>query len=126
MSAISSGGRGGVLLGGSSCRLSRLLSTSLTRDVILFSGAVDGDLDSDLTTFDFLPIHLLDGLLLQFLRSQRHETETTALAGLVPGLQLLNHEARDRAQSDLGRNGLVVLEDFLELYQGRKEAQSAR
>ena len=77
--------------------------------------AVDGDLDSDLTALDLLGVHLSDGLLLHLLRGQSDETESTSLAGFVAGLKLLDHEAGDWAQGDLGGGWLISSEEFLEL-----------
>lgn len=107
------GGSGG--LGGSSLLGLRL---GLGRDVSLLVGlvgAVNGDLDSDLTTLNLLAVHLIDSLLLQLLGSQRDETETTSLAGLTTGLELLDHEAGDGAESNLGGRRLVGGEKLLEL-----------
>ena len=109
-------GRGGgdVLLGRSlSGRLLGLLAVEL--GVVLLTGAVDGHLDGDLTALDLLAVHLLNGLVLELLGAQSDKTEATALAALVTGLQLLDHEAGDGAQGNLGGDGLVVDEDLLEL-----------
>ena len=83
--------------------------------VILFAGAVDGDLDSDLATLNLLAVHLLDGLLLLLLRAESDETETTALTALVASLELLDHETRNGTQGDLGGDRLVGVEELLEL-----------
>jgi hypothetical protein len=94
------------------------LSTLSRRGVGIFIGlvgAVNSDLDSDLTALDLLSIHLSDGLLLLFLRGKGNETEATALAGFVASLELLNHETRDRAKCDLGRGWLISSKEFLEL-----------
>ncbi len=80
--------------------------------------AVDGNLDSDLTALDLLAVHLSHGLLLQLLRGQGDEAESAALAGLAASLELLDHEAGDGAQGDLGRQGLVGVEQLLELNEG--------
>jgi hypothetical protein len=89
--------------------------------------AVDGDLDSDLTTLDLLSVHLLNSLLLKLLRGESNETEATSLASLATSLEFLDHEAGNGAEGDLGRGGLVVLEELKELvaYVSRqiKEAQ---
>lgn len=77
--------------------------------------AVDGNLDSNLAALDLLAVHLSNGLLLQLLGSQGDEAEATALASLATSLQLLDHEAGDRAQGDLGRRWLVGVEELLEL-----------
>lgn len=109
--------RSRVLLSGSGSLLGGgLLSGGRSSvNIVLLAGAVNGDLDSDLTSFDLLAVHLLDGLLLELLGTEGDETETTTLAGLVTGLELLDHEARNRAESDLGRNGLVGSKELLEL-----------
>jgi hypothetical protein len=83
--------------------------------VVLLSGRVNGDLDSDLTTLNLLSVHLRASLLLELLGTEGNETETTALAGLTTSLELLDHEAGDGAESDLGLGGGVVLEDLEEL-----------
>lgn len=85
------------------------------RSIVLLAGAVDGDLDGDFTAFNFLAVHLLNGLVLLLLGAESDETESTALAGFVTGLELLDHEARNRTQGDLGRDGLVGGKDLLEL-----------
>ncbi len=74
--------------------------------------AVNSNLDSNLTALNLLAVHLADSLLLQRLSSQRDETKATALASLTTSLQLLDHEAGDGAQSNLGRGGLVGLEEL--------------
>lgn len=99
------GGGGGLLLG----LLSRV------EGVILLAGAVDGNLDSDLTTLNLLGVHLLDGLLLLLLGAEGDETEATALTALVASLELLDHETRNGTQGDLGGDGLVGVEELLEL-----------
>lgn len=99
-------GGGGGLLG----LLSRV------EGVILLAGAVDGDLDSDLTTLNLLGVHLLDGLLLLLLGAEGDETEATALTALVASLELLDHETRNGTQGDLGRDGLVGVEELFELW----------
>lgn len=64
--------------------------------------AVNGDFDSDLTTFDLLSVHLVDGLLLLLFGGESNETKATTLAGLVAGLELLDHEAWDGSKGNLG------------------------
>lgn len=94
---------------------SSAVSSSAVRSVVLLARAVDGNLDGNLTAFDFLAVHFLDGLVLQLLGAESDETETTALTGFVTGLELLDHEARNRTQGDLGRDGVVGGKDLLEL-----------
>lgn len=77
--------------------------------------AVDSNLDSDLTALDLLGVHLSNGLLLHLLRGKSHEAEATSLAGFVAGLELLDHEAGDGAEGNLGGGWLVGSEEFLEL-----------
>jgi len=77
--------------------------------------AVDGNLDSDLATLNLLPVHLRDSLLLLLLVGKSNEAEATTLAGLSASLELLDHEARDRAESNLGRRWLVGSEELLKL-----------
>jgi hypothetical protein len=84
--------------------------------VILLAGGVDSDLDGDLTALNLLAVHLVASLLLELLGAESDETEATALAGLVAGLELLDHEAGDGAEGDLGGGGGVVLEDLKKLY----------
>lgn len=105
------GGSSGVLLTLSSGAIS-LLSV---RSIVFLAGAVDRDLDGNLTAFNLLAIHLLDSLVLLLLRVQGDETKATAFTGLVTGLELLDHEARNGTQGDLGRDGLVGGKDLLEL-----------
>lgn len=81
-------------------------SRSFRVDVFL-ARAVNGDLDSDLTSVNLFAIHLVDCLLLHLLRSKRDESKTTTLARLVACLKLLDHEARDWTESDLGGRRLV-------------------
>lgn len=83
--------------------------------VIFLSRGVDRDLNSDLTALDFLAVHLVASLLLKLLRAKGDEAEATALAGLAACLKLLDHEAGNGAESDLGGGGGVVLEDLEEL-----------
>lgn len=86
--------------------------------IIRLVRTIDGNLDSDLATLDLLAVHLGDSLLLKLLRGQRDEAKTAALAGLTARLELLDHEAGDGAQGDLGRQGLVGGEQLLELEGG--------
>lgn len=80
--------------------------------VVLLAGAVDGNLDSDLTALNLLAVHLAASLLLEFFGSESNEAEATTLARLVAGLKLLDHEARDGAEGNLRAARRVVLEDF--------------
>lgn len=122
MGDLSLGGgssRGGILLGG--CR--GLLISRGVDVLILLSGAVDSDLDSDDAAINVLAVHLGNSLVLEFLRGKVDETETASLATLVTGLQLLDHETGDRTQSNLGGDGLVSGKDFLQLWEN-KQAKS--
>ena len=118
-----SGGRGGGrvlndlvgLVGGSGLGEGSLAIGGRVGSVVLLTGGVDRDLNCDLTTLDFLAVHLGASLLLELLRAEGNETETTALAGLTAGLELLDHEAGDGAEGDLGLGGGVVLEDLKKL-----------
>jgi hypothetical protein len=105
------GGIGGRGLSGGSVALGAV------NVVVLLAGRVDRDLNGDLTALDLLSVHLLARLLLELLGAECDETETTALAGLTTGLELLDHEAGDGAEGDLGLGGGVVLEDLKELEQ---------
>lgn len=107
-----SGSRSSVLLSRS---LGTLLSRLTSGSVVFLAGAVNGDLDSNLTALNLLSVHLLHSLFLLLLRTEGDETEATALASLVAGLELLDHEAGDGAKSNLGGNGLVGGKDFLQL-----------
>jgi hypothetical protein len=98
------------LLGGT---VGAVLETAL--GVVLLSWAVDSNFDSDLTTFNLLSVHFRHSLLLHFFTGEGDEAEATALARLVASLKLLDHEARDGAQGNLGRAGFVGGEEFLEL-----------
>lgn len=94
-----------------------LLAIGLGLDmVVLLTGGIDGDLNGNLATLNLLAVHLGAGLLLKLLGAQSNETEATALARLVAGLELLHHESRNGAEGDLGRGRLVVLEDLHELF----------
>lgn len=95
-------GVGGVALGGIDV-------------VVLLAGRIDRDLNGDLAALNLLAVHLVASLLLELLGTESNETETTALAGLTASLQLLDHEAGDGAEGDLGLGGGVVLEDLKEL-----------
>lgn len=100
---------GGDLLGSTVGTVLDVLRT------VFLAWAVNGHFDSNLPTFNLLSIHLVDGLLLQFLGTERDKAKATTFAGFVACLEFLDHEARDRAESDLGRAGLVSGEEFLEL-----------
>ena len=105
-------------LSSSSGTVGRLNSSFSSRCIDFLIGlvwAVNGDLDSDLTTLNLLSVHLVDSLLLLLLRGEGDETEATSLTGLVAGLELLDHETRDWAKGDLGRRWLVSSKEFLEL-----------
>jgi hypothetical protein len=101
------------LVGGSS--LGEGSVTTLGGGIVLLAGGVDRDLNGDLTALDLLAVHLGASLLLELLRAKGDETEATALAGLTASLELLDHEARNGAEGDLGLSGRVVLEDLEEL-----------
>ena len=98
------GGGGGSVVGGGSLR-----------SVVLLAGGVNRDLNGDLTALNLLAVHLVASLLLELLGAEGNETETTALARLTASLELLDHEAGDGAEGDLGLGGGVVLEDLEEL-----------
>lgn len=83
--------------------------------LFFLAGAVDGYLDCELAALDLLAVHLGDSLLLQVLARERHEGETATLAGLVTGLELLDHEARDRAEGELGGSWLIGTEQLQKL-----------
>lgn len=83
--------------------------------IVLLAGGVDRDLNGDLTALNLLAIHLVASLLLKLLRAESDESETTALARLATSLELLDHEAGDGAEGDLGLGGGVVLKDLEEL-----------
>jgi len=108
---LSSDGLGAV--GGDWCVLT--LSSWGVGFLVGLVWAVDGDLDSDLTTLDLLAVHLRDSLLLLLLGCESDEAEATTLAGLVASLELLDHEAGNWAKGDLGGSWLVGSEEFLEL-----------
>lgn len=113
LSSLSGSSRIGILL--SSGRVGLLVLVGGRVDVVLLAGAVDGDLDGDGATVDLLAVHLVDGLGLELLRGQGDKAEAAGLAALVAGLELLDHESGNGAESDLGRDGRVVDEDLLEL-----------
>ena len=105
---------------GSSCLGSLLgaVLSLLSRSVGLLIGlvgAINGDLDGDFTSLNLLAVHLSNGLLLQLLRGQGDESEATSLAGLTAGLELLDHEAGNGTQGDLGGRRLIGVEELLEL-----------
>lgn len=83
--------------------------------IVSLVGAINSDLDCDLTALDLFAIHLRDGLLLELLRGQSDEAEATTLASLATSLELLDHEAGDGAKGDLGGDGLVGIKEFLKL-----------
>ena len=60
----------------------------------------------------------LDSFLSLFVSIEVDETEATALTALVAGLELLDHETRNGAQGDLGRDRVEASKDLLELYGG--------
>ena len=105
------GGSGGSLGGGGS----GALSGGLGGGIILLAGGVNRDLNGDLTALNLLAVHLSASLLLELLGAEGNETEATALARLTASLELLNHEAGDGAEGDLGLGGGVILEDLEEL-----------
>ena len=107
---------GSAVGGGGGLSLGLVLVLVLVGLLVGLVGAVDGDLDSDLAALDLLAVHLRDSLLLELLGGKGNEAEATALAGLTPGLKLLNHEAGDGAKSDLRGRRLVSGEKFLELW----------
>lgn len=107
---------GGLLSGISGGSISGSLALNTVDVVILLSGGVDRDLNSDLTALDLLAVHLVACLLLELLGTQSDETKTAALARLTTSLELLDHEAGNRAKRDLSLGGGVVLEDLKELH----------
>lgn len=108
----SDGGGGGGSVLGAALALGGSILVGLLVGLV---GAVNGDLDSDFATLDLLAVHLGDGLLLKLLGGEGDKAEASTLAGLTTGLELLDHEAGNRAQGDLGGRGLVVVEELLEL-----------
>lgn len=113
LSSLGGNSGGGRVLLGRGVGLLVLVGGSI--DIVLLSGAVNGDLDRNGATVNVLAVHLADGLGLELLGSQVDESEATGLAALVASLQLLDHETGDGTEGNLGRNGRVVGEDFLEL-----------
>lgn len=105
---------GGLSWGGSGFLSLDTVLLSILLSIFL-SWAVNRDLNSDLTTLDFLPVHLRDSLLLELFGTKGDETETTTLAWLIAGLKLLDHEARNGAEGDLRRGWLVSCEELLKL-----------
>lgn len=102
-------------------RSSSLLRLGLSVNIIVFlTGAVDGNLHSDDAAINVLAVHLANSLGLELLRGKVDEAKATGLAALVASLQLLDHEAGDGTQGNLGRDGLVGGEDLLEL-KGEKD-----
>jgi hypothetical protein len=101
------GGAGGLSLGGTvSGRVGVL---------VLLARAVNSDLDGNLATLDLLAVHIGTGLLLHLLSGKGNKTEATALARLVAGLELADHEFGDGTESNLGGGRLVLSEDLEEL-----------
>ena len=96
--------------------LSKRSGPSSLRVDVLFAGAIDGDLDGNLATFNLLTIHLTDSLLLQFLGAERDESKSTTLTGFATSLELLDHIALNWAKGDLGGSRAVSREKFLELH----------
>jgi hypothetical protein len=103
------------LLAGTVGLLSSSLGSGSVGILVGLVWAVDGDLDSDLTTLNLLAVHLSNSLQLLLLRGKSYETEPTTLAGLVAGLELLDHETRNWTKCDLGGGWLVSSEKLLEL-----------
>lgn len=83
--------------------------------IILLAGTVNRDLNSDLAALDLFTVHLRACLLLHLFTRESDEAETTALTWLVAGLELADHELRDRAEGDFGGGWRVVGEDLEEL-----------
>ena len=83
--------------------------------LVLLARAVNGNLDSDLTALDLLAVHIGTGLLLHLLGGKSNKTEAAALARLVAGLELTDHELGNRTESNLGGGRLVLGEDLEEL-----------
>jgi len=107
-------GGGSILLSGSGGLL--VLVGGGVDIVILLSGAVNGDLDGNGTTINLLAVHLANSLGLELLVGKADKTEAAGLAALVASLELLDHEAGNGAQGNLGTDGLVGGEDLLELW----------
>lgn len=105
---------------GSSGSGGRLLSVGLVlvRNVRLFVGfigAIDSNLDGDLTPVDLLAVHLRNGLLLQLFRRKSNKPKSTALAGLAAGLEFFDHESGNGAKCNFGGGRLVSLEEIFKL-----------
>jgi len=83
--------------------------------VILLVWRVNRNLDDDVAVGNFNTGHLLDSLLLELLGSKCDKGKSTTLARLVACLELADHEARNRAESDLGRHRSILLEDLHKL-----------
>ena len=83
--------------------------------LILLAWTVNRDLNGDLATLDLLAVHVVACLLLQLFTSECNEAEATALAWLVAGLELANHELGDWAESNLCGSWRVVGEDLEQL-----------
>jgi hypothetical protein len=118
LSSGRSGGLGGLLGGiggGSVGGSSGLALGGVHVVVVLLAGRVDRDLNGNLAALNLLAVHLGASLLLELLRAKGDESETTALAGLTTSLELLDHEAGDGAEGDLGLGGGVLLEDLEKL-----------
>lgn len=96
--------------------LSERCGTSSLGVDVLFAWTINSNLDSDLTTVNFLAVHLAHSLLLQFLRSKRNKTKATTFTRLTTSLELLDHVAGDRSKSDLGGSRAVGREELLELH----------
>lgn len=111
---LSRGVRGRVI-GLNHAVLGEWLSASSLGINVLFTWAVNGNFDSNFAPIDFLAIHLIDGLLLQFLRRKRDESETAAFTGLITSLEFPNHESRNRSESNFGSRWLIGGEQLLEL-----------
>lgn len=101
--------------------LSEWSSTGGLRVNVFLAWAIDGNLDSNLTTLDFFAVHFGHGFLLELFRGKGHEPEATALSRLIAGLELGNHETRDGTESDLCGRGFVGCEELLELQVGKSD-----
>lgn len=116
---LSGGGRGldaARALGGA--RLGVSLGGTLGGRVgvlVLLARAVNSNLDGDLAALDLLAVHIGTGLLLHLLSGKSNKTEAAALARLVAGLELADHELGDGTESNLGGGRLVLGEDLEEL-----------
>jgi hypothetical protein len=116
-SSHGTGGRSsrGGSLGSRSVLLLGIGSITLILLLVGLIGAVDSNLDGNLTTLNLLSVHLSNSLLLELLGSKSDKSEATTLAGLTTSLKLLDHESRDGTKSDLGRRGLISLEKLNKL-----------